>query len=42
VYGGCRLAAARNLDSFLLETTDIHVSDRWIQTDLDDPELKNA
>jgi mannose-6-phosphate isomerase-like protein (cupin superfamily) len=22
-----------------LETTDIHLSDRWIQTDLDDPEL---
>jgi mannose-6-phosphate isomerase-like protein (cupin superfamily) len=21
-----------------LDTTDIHVSDRWIQTDLDDPE----
>ena len=23
-----------------LETTDIHLSDRWIQTDLDDPELE--
>ena len=22
-----------------LDTTDIHVSDRWIQTDLDDPEV---
>jgi mannose-6-phosphate isomerase-like protein (cupin superfamily) len=22
-----------------LETIDIHLSDRWIQTDLDDPEL---
>lgn len=22
-----------------LETTDIHVSDRWVQTDLEDPEL---
>lgn len=28
-----------NLGPGLLETTDIHVSDRWIQTDLDDPEL---
>ena len=24
-----------------LETTDIHVSDRWIQTNLDDPEISN-
>jgi len=24
-----------------LETTDIHVSDRWIQTNLDDPEIPN-
>jgi hypothetical protein len=23
----------------MLETTDIHLSDRWIQTNLDDPEL---
>ena len=30
-----------NLGPGLLETTDIHVSDRWIQTDLDDPELEN-
>jgi mannose-6-phosphate isomerase-like protein (cupin superfamily) len=29
-----------NLGPGLLETTDIHVSDRWIQTDLDDPELQ--
>ena len=28
-----------NLDLGLLESTDIHLSDRWIQTDLDDPEL---
>ena len=28
-----------NLGPGLLETTDIHVSDQWIQTDLDDPEL---
>ncbi len=28
-----------NLGPGLLETTDIHVSDRWIQTDLEDPEL---
>ena len=27
-----------NLGPGALETTDIHVSDRWIQTDLDDPE----
>lgn len=31
-----------NLGPGLLETTDIHVSDRWIQTDLDDPELRQA
>ena len=24
-----------------LDTTDIHVSDRWIQTDLDDPEASS-
>lgn len=29
-----------NLGPGLLETTDIHVSDRWIQEDLDDPELQ--
>lgn len=29
-----------NLGPGLLETTDIHLSDRWIQTDLDDPELQ--
>lgn len=28
-----------NLGPGLLESTDIHVSDRWIQTDLQDPEL---
>ena len=28
-----------NLGPGLLETTDIHLSDRWVQTDLDDPEL---
>jgi len=28
-----------NLGPGLLETTDIHLSDRWIQTNLDDPEL---
>ncbi len=28
-----------NLGPGVLETTDIHVSDRWIQTDLEDPEL---
>ncbi|MEM8689397.1 MAG: cupin domain-containing protein [Pseudomonadota bacterium] len=28
-----------NLGPGVLETTDIHVSDTWIQTDLDDPEL---
>jgi mannose-6-phosphate isomerase-like protein (cupin superfamily) len=27
-----------NLGPGMLETTDIHLSDRWIQTDLDDPE----
>ena len=27
-----------NLGPGRLETTDIHLSDRWIQTDLDDPE----
>lgn len=30
----------KNLGPGLLETTDIHVSDRWIQTDLPDPELE--
>ncbi len=29
----------KNLGPGILETTDIHVSDRWIQTDLPDPEL---
>lgn len=29
----------RNLGPGLLETTDIHLNDRLIQTDLDDPEL---
>ena len=28
----------RNLGPGRLDTTDIHVSDRWIQTNLDDPE----
>ncbi|MFX0546825.1 cupin domain-containing protein [Roseovarius sp. S1116L3] len=28
-----------NLGPGPLATTDIHLSDRWIQTDLDDPEL---
>ena len=28
-----------NLGPGLLESIDIHVSDRWIQEDLDDPEL---
>jgi mannose-6-phosphate isomerase-like protein (cupin superfamily) len=28
----------RNLGPGRLDTTDIHVSDRWIQTDLEDPE----
>ncbi|MEM7022937.1 MAG: cupin domain-containing protein [Pseudomonadota bacterium] len=32
----------KNLGPGLLETTDVHVSDRWIQTNLDDPELDNA
>ncbi len=30
-----------NLGPGWLETTDIHVSDRWIQTDLEDPEQKD-
>ena len=29
-----------NLGPGLLETTDIHVSERWIQIDLEDPELE--
>lgn len=28
-----------NLGPGILETTDIHLSDRWVQTDLEDPEL---
>jgi mannose-6-phosphate isomerase-like protein (cupin superfamily) len=28
----------RNLGPGLLETTDIHLSDRWVQTNLPDPE----
>jgi len=28
-----------NLGPGVLESTDIHLSDTWIQTDLDDPEL---
>ncbi len=28
----------RNLGPGRLETTDIHLSDRWVQTDLDDPQ----
>lgn len=28
-----------NIGPGVLETTDIHISDRWIQTNLDDPEL---
>lgn len=28
-----------NLGPGMLETTDIHLSDRWIQTNLEDPEL---
>ena len=28
-----------NLDAGLLETIDIHLSDKWIQTNLEDPEL---
>ena len=31
-----------NLGPGLLETTDIHASDRWIQTDLEDPELQSG
>ena len=31
-----------NLGPGMLETTDIHLSDRWIQTDLEDPELSAA
>jgi mannose-6-phosphate isomerase-like protein (cupin superfamily) len=30
----------RNLGPGRLETTDIHVSDRWIQTDLPDPDAE--
>ena len=30
-----------NLGPGLLETTDIHLSDRWIQKNLDDPERSN-
>ena len=30
-----------NLGPGPLETTDIHVSDTWIQTDLEDPELQD-
>ena len=29
----------QNIGPGLLETTDIHLSDRWIQEDLEDPEL---
>lgn len=28
-----------NLGPGMLETTDIHLSDRWVQTDMEDPEL---
>lgn len=28
-----------NLGPGILETTDIHLSDRWVQTNLEDPEL---
>ena len=28
-----------NIGPGMLETTDIHLSERWIQTNLDDPEL---
>ena len=28
-----------NIGPGMLETTDIHLSDRWIQTNLDDPEI---
>ena len=31
-----------NLGPGVLASTDIHVSDEWIQTDLDDPELEGA
>jgi mannose-6-phosphate isomerase-like protein (cupin superfamily) len=31
-----------NLGPGLLESTDIHLSDRWIQTDLEDPELADS
>lgn len=31
-----------NLGPGILETTDIHLSDRWVQTDLEDPELSNS
>ncbi len=31
-----------NLGPGLLETTEIHLSDAWIQTDLDDPELSGG
>lgn len=31
-----------NLGPGVLETTDIHVSDRWIQTNLEDPEVSGA
>lgn len=31
-----------NLGPGTLESTDIHLSDEWIQTDLDDPELTDG
>lgn len=31
-----------NLGPGVLESTDIHLSDEWIQTDLDDPELADG
>jgi mannose-6-phosphate isomerase-like protein (cupin superfamily) len=31
-----------NLGPGLLETTDIHLSDKWVQTNLDDPEAPAA
>lgn len=31
-----------NLGPGRLTTTDIHLSDRWVQTDLEDPELEKA
>jgi mannose-6-phosphate isomerase-like protein (cupin superfamily) len=31
-----------NLGPGILETTDIHLSDRWIQTNLEDPELSKS